>query len=168
MQRTGKYWIDKLNLDRHPEGGFYREIYRSEEIILAGARSQVLNSERNFSTAIYFLLQEDDFSAFHRLQSDEIWHFYDGSPLLIHILNPDGKRERKYLGIEIDEQHYPQVVIPKHTWFAAEVINKSSYILIGCTVSPGFDFDDFNLARRDELLGLFPQHKKLIMRLTRE
>lgn len=164
-ERNASYWINKLQLKKHPEGGYFKEIYRSDEIIPESALPYRYSNSRNHSTSIYFLLNDDEFSAFHRLASDELWHFYDGSPLMIHIIHPDGKPEEKKLGLNIENGENPLAVIPRNTWFAAEVIDKNAYTLIGCTVSPAFDFDDFELAEKAKLLKDYPQHATLIERL---
>jgi len=164
---TSKDWIQKLKLLRHPEGGFYKEVYRSTETISHKSLPKRFNGNRSISTSIYFLLENDQFSSFHRLESDEIWHFYAGSPLIIHIIASDGSYRIEKLGLNIDEDQRPQITIPTGTWFAAEVIDKSSYSLIGCTVAPGFDFDDFELAERKSLINHFPHLETIINKLTR-
>jgi len=127
-------------------------------------RSVRFKTSRNFSTSIYFLLEGKQFSAFHLLQSDETWHFYDGSDVIIYIIGQNGKlSERK---IRRGEECRFQITIEKNNWFAAELQNKHSFALVGCTVSPGFHFDDFNIGKRTELLNNFPAHRKLINRLT--
>ena len=159
--KTAKYWIEKLNLQPHPEGGYYKEVYRSEESVdgklLPGNREGV----RSVSTAIYFLLEGNNFSAFHRIKSDEIWHFYDGSPLMIYAINRKGKLNEYPLGIDS-----PMQIIPKEEWFAAELMDKSSYVLVGCTVAPGFEFADFEMGEKSELLKLFPECEEVLMRLS--
>jgi predicted cupin superfamily sugar epimerase len=165
MMKKSQHWISKLNLLPHPEGGFYSEVYRSEEIIPKDSLNSRYNGARATSTSIYFLLNGDDFSAFHKIKSDELWHFYDGSSVNIILLSNDGVLHELKLGI--NENESPQIVIPKGTWFAAHLIERESFSLIGCTVSPGFDFDDFELAKREELFKSFPEHKKIIEQFTR-
>jgi predicted cupin superfamily sugar epimerase len=140
-----KKWISKLNLKPHPEGGFYSEAYRSDEILLSTSLDDKHTGSRSISTAIYFLLTENQFSAFHKIKSDEIWHFYDGAPINLYLISDDGKMEVKKLGINIRENQIPQITIPKNIWFAAEPIDKENFTLVGCTVAPGFDFNDFEL-----------------------
>jgi predicted cupin superfamily sugar epimerase len=166
MHNSAQYWIEKLKLSKHPEGGYFREVYRSDEFISKKHLPGRYSSFRSFSTSIYFLLKSDEFSAFHRLKSDEIWHFYDGSPLLLYVIDPKGKLTTIKTGPNPGNNEMLQVVIPKGFWFAAEVSVKDSFSLIGCTVSPGFDFEDFELAGREKLTAKFPQHKELIERLT--
>ena len=165
MHQKARAYIKKLQLKKHPEGGYYREVYRSAEKILPDRLPQRYKSNRNFSTSIYFLLEGNQFSAFHKLKSDELWHFYDGSDLKVYIINPNGDLTVSNLGRSSDAEF--QIIIEKKCWFAAEVEDKNSFSLFGCTVAPGFDFEDFKLGRREFLLKKFPQHKSLISRLTR-
>ena len=155
-------WIHRLALQRHPEGGWFRETYRSSEIL--SHLPPRFPGPRCFSTAIYYLLESGDFSALHRLRQDEAWHFYDGSSLTLHLLSPEGTYSTRQLGRSVGE---PQTVVPGGWYFAASVDQANSYTLSGCTVAPGFDFADFEMPRRDELLRQFPQHHDLISRLTR-
>jgi len=147
---TAEYWIDSLKLEPHPEGGFFREIYRSR-----------------YSTSIYFLLAGDMFSAFHRLKNDEIWHFHDGSPMLVHTLTADGKHRMRRLHNSVEGNTSPQLTIPRHTWMAGEVENAIGYSLIGCTMAPCFEYEDFELADEKSLIKRYPRQSKLISRLTR-
>jgi len=162
MAHSALYWINKFKLEKHPEGGHYREVYRSNEFINKKSLPGRYSSFRSFSTSIYFLLESNKFSAFHRLRSDEIWHFYEGSTLTIFVILPNGKLQKISLGPNPEQNEFFQFVIPKGCWFAAKVHKPGSYTLAGCTVSPGFDFDDFELGKRDTLLKLYPQHADLI------
>jgi len=164
--KTNEYWIKKLNLLKHPEGGYFREIYRSNEEIDAGNLPPRYGSKRAFSTSIYYLLNSCEFSAFHRLRSDEIWHFYSGSPLNLFIIYKDGKLLKQVLGNKPDKNEHLQIIIEKGSWFAASVLKTGSFTLMGCTVSPGFDFSDFELANRDELLKKYPQYHDIIVKYT--
>lgn len=159
------YWIKHLNLKAHPEGGFYKETYRSSEIIAACGMPARFEGTRNFSTAIYFLLRSQDRSVFHRIKSDELWHFYQGSTLSIYILKNDGLTIQK-LGTKLDQGESLQLVVPANCWFGARVEEKETFALCGCTVAPGFDFQDFEMAERGELLGEFPKFEKEIVELT--
>ncbi|VAW29563.1 FIG018171: hypothetical protein of Cupin superfamily [hydrothermal vent metagenome] len=161
-----KHIIKNLNLKPHPEGGYYRETYRSADELIAECLGSDYDGKRNYATGIYFLLTSDAFSAFHKIKQDEMWHFYDGSPLELHILSETGKYFTQVLGCNFDAGEVPQIVIPGGNWFAATVVDTNSYTLTGCTVSPGFDFDDFELARMEELISRFPQHRKVITKLT--
>ncbi|NOX18686.1 MAG: cupin domain-containing protein [Chlorobi bacterium] len=173
MKFTSEDWRKKLGLTPHPEGGFYKEVYRSDETIKPDALPERYGGERNFSTSIYYLLNENDFSAFHRLKSDEIWHFYYGNPLILYIFYPpsiDGKIfEQKLLGAEIENGTEPQILIPRGSIFAACVSgeDKNGYSLIGCTVAPGFDFADFEICKRKRMIEIYPEYKGLIKSLTR-
>ena len=165
MNSKARVYIKKLQLKKHPEGGYYREVYRSGEKILSDHLPNRYKSSRNFSTSIYFLLEGNQFSAFHQLKSDELWHFYDGSDLKVYIINPGGDLILRKLGRSDDAEF--QIAIEKHCWFAAEVEDKKSFSLFGCTVSPGFEFEDFELGKREFLIKKFPQHNTLIQKLTR-
>jgi predicted cupin superfamily sugar epimerase len=166
--KNAEYWIKKLGLEKHPEGGWFKEVYRSEETTAAEHLPERFKGERHHSTSIYFMLTSFTFSAFHRIKSDELWHFYDGSAVTIHIIDEGGKHSHVILGREIDKGEVLQYAIPHGVWFGAEVIDEDSFSLVGCTVAPGFHFDDFELARRNELAGKHPEHIKIIERLTRE
>lgn len=159
-----KYWTDKLKLLPHPEGGYYREEYRSDMILEKSCLPTDFMGQRSVSTAIYYLLTAHDFSAFHRIHSDEIWHFYAGDPLDIYIIHADGSLEVKCLH-SISQGAKPMQVVPKACWFAAR--STGAYTLSGCTVAPGFDFADFEMATAAELKRQFPQQTEVIERFTR-
>ncbi len=155
-------WIEVLGLRKHPEGGYYRETYRSSERV----RSDRKELERSASTAIYFLITTLAPSRFHRLRSDEVWHFHAGAPLRLHLLDPErGEREELSLGLEPEREVMPQQVVPGGVWFAAEVKGEGGYSLVSCTVAPGFEFVDFEMATRQELLEIFPEEEALIAML---
>ena len=160
--RTAAEWIEALGLVAHPEGGFYRETYRSSEVIEAGGLPGRFGGARAFSTAIYFLLPGHDVSRLHRIKSDEVWHFYAGSSLTLTLIHPDGRLDAARLGPEAF-----QAIVPAGCWYGAAVDDPASYALVGGTVAPGFDFADFELAERADLLARFPQHREAIVRLTR-
>ena len=141
--------IALLELKPHPEGGHFRETFRDDPA--AG---------RSASTAIYFLLKAGEVSRWHRVDAAEVWHFYRGAPLELRV----GK-EIYVLGANIDEAQAPQIVVPPHVWQSAQSLG--DYTLVGCTVAPGFEFEDFEMARREELIARYPQHVDLIRRLTR-
>jgi predicted cupin superfamily sugar epimerase len=159
------YWIDHLDLKPHPEGGFYKETYRAAESIPGTALPHRFEGARNFSTAIYFLLRSQDKSLFHRIKSDELWHFHAGSALAIYVLTETGLTIHK-LGCRVDEGEALQIVVPANTWFGAKVIDDNAYALVGCTVAPGFDFQDFEMATTSQLLNDFPKHEEAIRQLT--
>ena len=164
--KNANYWIEKLSLQVHPEGGFFKENYRSNEFISKDALPDRFSGDRTFSTSIYFLLDKDQYSAFHRIKQDEIWHFYDGCSLTIHIIDPVGNYSTVILGKDIDNDENLQIIVPAGCFFAAEINNKNSFSLSGCTVAPGFDFADFEMPKSKVLLELFPQHEKIITNLT--
>jgi len=164
--KDANYWISYLQLLKHPEGGYYKEVYRSKELINQNHLPNRFNGDRCFCTSIYFLLQKNDFSAFHRIKSDETWHFYQGTSLTLYMIDESGVLASFILGDNPENNESLQITIPQNTWFAAHVNDKSSYTLTGCTVAPGFDFADFELGKRKELLNLFPQHKEVITLLS--
>ena len=168
MIRDAAYWIEKLKLESHPEGGYFRQTYRSDLILSRAALTKQFTGDRAASTAIYFLLAGEDFSAFHRLGSDELWHFYIGSTLVVYVIDADGEYSEIVLGSDPDAGEALQAVVKAGCWFASRVQDRNSFALVGCTVSPGFDFEDFELAKRAELVRLYPQHQDVIERLTRE
>jgi hypothetical protein len=160
------YWIKALGLKPHPEGGFYCEVYRSTENIQRPALPSRYSGDRVFSTSIYFLLRSGEVSRFHRLRSDEVWHFYEGSAVVVHVLKPGGSSEIIQIGREPSRGESFQAVLRAGWWFGAEIPDSAAYALIGCTLAPGFDFADFELARREDLLKDFPVHGAIIERLT--
>lgn len=167
MTKDANYWVEKLRLEPHPEGGYFRQTYKAE-LVLPQAALPGFTGPRAASTAIYFLLEGKNLSAFHRLRSDELWHFYAGDPLVVHVIEPEGKYSAIRVGRDLDAGQVLQAVVPAGCWFASHVADWSSFSLVGCTVAPGFDFEDFEMARRAELLREYPQHREVIMRLTRE
>lgn len=151
----------------HPEGGYYKETYRSSESIAHSSLPDRFSGARSFSTAIYFLMESGDFSAFHRIKSDECWHFYEGQPLIIQIIHENGRHETVRLGRNPDAGERLQFVVPANCWFASIPDSEGDFSLVGCTVSPGFDFSDFELASAPLLSSLYPQHRTLIESLCR-
>lgn len=161
------YWIDKLQLTSHVEGGVFREVYRSELVIPRKSLPLFFQGDRPASTHIYFLLLDGQFSAFHRIASDEIWHFYSGDPLLVYEITHSGRLVTHLLGGNPDQAESFFSVVRAGSWFASAVADGGEYALVGCTVAPGFDFADFELARRDVLVNQYPEHAALIRRFTR-
>jgi predicted cupin superfamily sugar epimerase len=147
---TARYWIEQLHLLPHPEGGYYKETYRCAEEI------SVSEGKRNISTAIYFLLEEKNKSHFHRIKSDELWFFHEGVALEIFYFL-ENKLVRILLGKDIEKGECLQAVIPAGVWFASKVKEEMGYALVSCTVAPGFDFKDFELGKRNDLLATYPQ-----------
>jgi len=166
--KPASYWIEKYNLLPHPEGGHYIETYRSAESVAGSALpARFENGSRAFSTGIYFLLEQNQFSAFHRIKSDEMWHFYAGEALDIFVIYPETSQlEVIKLGANPENGETFQAVVPAGTWFASRPAKDSSYALVGCTVSPGFDFADFEMANKNDLIQLFPKHESLIRELA--
>ncbi len=165
--QTAADWIDRLALEPHPEGGYFREAYRAAAQIGECCLGSDRGGSRSVSTAIYYLLSGGEFSALHRLRSDEIWHHYAGGSLTVHVIDQAGGHRAIGLGLDLDAGQTPQVMVPAGSWFGAVVDDASSFCLVGCTVAPGFDFRDFELADRAELVGLYPQHRGVLERLTR-
>ena len=163
---SAKRIIETLNLIPHPEGGYFKENYRSKGVIKNNSLDFEADGERNYSTCIYFLLNENDFSAFHKIRQDEIWHFYAGSTLLLHTINPNGNYNLIRIGNNLENGDFFQFVVPAGTWFASEVENKTSYSFCGCTVSPGFDFRDFKMPSGKTLSKIYPEHQEIIKRLS--
>jgi uncharacterized protein len=163
--RDGAYWAERLQLAPHPEGGLYRQTYRAQ--LLIENLPPPFTGERAASTAIYFLLSGHDFSALHRLRSDELWHFYAGGRLIVSVISPQGRYSEIHLGSDIEAGETFQAVVPAGCWFASRTANPESFSLAGCTVAPGFDFADFELAHRETLAAEYPQHRELILQLTR-
>jgi hypothetical protein len=168
VDKNAQYWIDRLSLSPHPEGGYYRVTYQSELTIAQDALPSTFRGNRHASTAIYFLLARKDFSAFHRLASDELWHFYIGSALTVYVIDPEGNYSELHLGDAFEAGEVFQAVVKAGCWFASRLKNPAGFALVGCTVAPGFDFADFEMAKRTELVASYPKHRKLIEELTRE
>jgi predicted cupin superfamily sugar epimerase len=165
--------IEKLALKNHPEGGFFAENYRAYEQIATGSLLGWKNDEnpvRSVSTAIYYLLSGSDFSAFHKIKSDECWHFYYGTAFEIIEITPSGALIKTALGTDFKNGQVPQYVVRAGHWFGSRLLNptdKKKYGLVGCTVAPGFDFKDFVMADRTNLSAEFPQHDMIIAEMTR-
>ncbi len=159
---SAEYWIKKLGLLKHPEGGHFRETYRSGEKIEKDALPGRYAGARSLSTGIYYLVASGEASRLHRIQSDEMLHFYSGSPLKVHQFSVSGT----YSSVQLGKDGCFQLLIPKGTWFGFIVEEKNTYSLIGCTVSPGFDFNDFEMGDREKLTGHFPDQKDIIAKLT--
>ena len=164
---TASDWIQTLGLAPHPEGGYFRETYRSAETVEGNHLPARFGGPRAHSTAIYFLLPGAQVSALHRIKSDEVWHFYTGGALTLTLIHPDGRLDAVRLGPDPARGEAFQAIVPAGCWYGAAVDDHEAYALVGGTVSPGFDFADFELADREALLARFPQHHGAILRLTR-
>ncbi len=158
--------IEKFALVSHPEGGYYKETYRASGNISDSVFLEKYSGSRDFSTSIYFLLNAKDVSKFHRLKSDELWFFHLGSAVRIHVIGKNGEYHNILLGDDINAKENLQAVIPGGCWFGAEMVDKTSFSFMSCVVSPGFDFNDFELATRKELISEYPQYSDIIKRLT--
>jgi predicted cupin superfamily sugar epimerase len=168
---TAAQYVQALDMRPHPEGGFYAETYRSTESISNEALPERFTGARFFSTAIYFLLESHHISTLHRIQADEIWHFYAGDPLNVYVIDPAGLLSVIRLGKNLAQGEVFQAVVPAGCWFGAkpaepEADDGTGFSLVGCTVAPGFDFADFEMADRDELSIQYPEHRSIIDMLT--
>jgi len=166
-KRPAAALISSLGLVQHPEGGWYRETCRSHEQISGSALPDRFNGPRSCYTAICFLLEQGDYSALHRIKSDELWFFHGGAGLTIHLLTVDGTCSAIRLGADIAAGEAFQAMVPSGTWFGAEMSGAGEYSLVSCVVAPGFDFADFEMGDRNLLLQQYPDHAALITRLTR-
>ncbi len=161
--KSAEDWVHALELIQHPEGGWYKEVYRSSHSLPQTALPSGFDGQRPVATSIYYLLEADHCSMFHRIRSDETWHHYDGVPLRIHMLD---RTHSSVLLAKDPPNAFPQATVPANTWFAAEPEATSGYTLVGCSVAPGFNFSDFELAEKHALTQSYPDHHTLIARLT--
>lgn len=160
------HWIKHLQLTKHIEGGWYNEVYRSSLVLNKQQLPASFSGERNICTHIYFLLQKNGFSAFHRIKSDELWHFYAGDPLIVYEIDSSGKLNEHLLGNDPEKGQTLFSVIRAGNWFGSRLLAGGEYGLVGCTVAPGFDFEDFELANKKRLSDAHPKHVDLINQLT--
>lgn len=158
MEKRIQELITQFELIPHPEGGFYREMYRSEGIMS--------DKDRNYLTSIYFLVTDSNISRFHRIQSDECWYFHEGSPLRIHSIHADGSHTYHDLGLDLTDQETPFHVVEANTIFGSLLRDEKGYALVSCAVAPGFSFDDFELFTCEELTQQYPEHRQIIEKLT--
>lgn len=161
-----EYWIKYLGLKAHPEGGYYHETFVSENLIEATSLPSEYGGARKFYTSIYFLLKDNEVSHFHKIKSDEIWTFHAGDALDIHVFDPAGCYQILKLGLNIEKNEKPQQIVKGGSWFGASLPNTEGFSLVGCFVAPGFDFIDFELGNRRNLLEQYPEQKEIIMKLT--
>lgn len=160
--QNASYWIEHLKLQRHPEGGYYKEVFRSQQQVLRPDD----NKTKQACTSIYYLLEDADFSGFHRIASDEIWYFHKGQPLIIHVIQKDDTLISHELSDEGTGSF--SVIVQAGLWFAAELKVSKGFALVSCAVAPGFDFSEFEMAKREELVLQYPQHEALLTRMCRE
>ena len=161
---TVSEYVKLLNLKPHPEGGYYSESYRSSQHFEGSGE---FPAGRKWATAIYFLIEKGNFSAFHRIKSDETWHFYAGDPLEVIEIDSRGEIKTTLVGSDIHNGMQFQYTVPAGLWFASRVYGEGNFSLVGCTVAPGFEYTDFELADRNALVASFPHHSNLISSLTR-
>lgn len=155
--KTAEYYIEKLEMLPHVEGGYFKESFLSESLY---------NTDKKLWSSIYFLLRTGEVSHFHRLKSDELWYYHAGESLTIYMITPEGNLITKQLGLNIENGESPQVLVPKGCIFGS-AMNNDGFSLVGCMVSPAFEYKDFELFNRDELLSLYPEHQYIINKLTR-
>lgn len=167
MSKSARYWIDNLQLQKHPEGGWFKESYRSPEIIENRCLPVRFIGDRNYSTSIYFLLSGTEISAFHKIQQDELWYFHEGSAATIHVIDESGEYFRLHLGNDLEQQQQLQVIVKAGWLFAVAVDNSDGYSLVGCNVAPGFDFKDFKMPSRKQLIEEYPQHSLIIKQFSK-
>jgi predicted cupin superfamily sugar epimerase len=159
--QTASYWIKHLNLQRHPEGGYYKEIFRSQQQVLRHGADDL----KQACTSIYYLLEGTDFSGFHRIASDELWYFHIGSPILIHIINEQGISSAFELSDTLSGSF--SIAIKAGLWFAAEIPSGKGFTLVSCNVAPGFEFGEFEMAEKQEMIALYSQHADLFNKFCR-
>ncbi len=155
-KRHAEYWINKLNLKEHSEGGYFREIYRKKADI----------NGRDLATSIYYLLPSGMASKLHILRNDEVWYYHLGAPIKMYFLSREKGIKEHLLGPDPEKGHVFSKVIPAETIFGAEVTEQNTFTLVSCNMSPGFEYEDFELLSREKLINLFPEHKELIEKLT--
>jgi predicted cupin superfamily sugar epimerase len=166
MTKT-EHLIKQYDLQRHPEGGWFKQTYKSTGIVPATALPAGFGGDRVFSTATYFLLEKGDFSAFHKIKSDECWHFYAGDPLHVFVIDHIGDLQIITLGNNINNGETFQFVVPANCWFASRPANDSEFCMVGCTVAPGFEFEDLEMADVKSLAALYPSYASIIRDLCR-
>jgi predicted cupin superfamily sugar epimerase len=165
-QQDPQYYISKLGLEPHPEGGYFKRTFASQEQITDQELTVHFEGKRMLYTSIYFLLTSNDVSHFHRLQSDELWYYHAGSPLSVHMIDENGVYTEHKLGLDLENGEVPQVLVPKNTIFGSSVKDQDTFSLVGCMVSPGFEYQDFELFTQEELLSKYPEHKEIILKIA--
>jgi predicted cupin superfamily sugar epimerase len=167
MQDAVKRLVERFELTPHPEGGYFREVFRSALTVDSSRGDGARLVRRSGGTLIYFLLAERDFSAFHRvLGADEIWHLYAGGPLELHTIDLGGEHRARELTAAL-EHGEPTGVVPAGWWQAARLARGAAWAFCGCTVAPGFEFADFEMPPAADLVGAYPGHERVIRELTR-
>ncbi|MER2260807.1 MAG: cupin domain-containing protein [Psychrobacillus sp.] len=160
MRKGASYYMEHLGLEPHAEGGYFRSTFASEDTLNTNG------SSRKLFTSIYFLLEEKDISHLHRLKSDELWYFHGGDPLIVHVIDSKGIYHEYKLGLDIVNGETPQIIVHKNSIFGSSVSEGGAFSLVGCMVSPGFEYEDFELFTQDELLEKYPEHASVIQKLA--
>ncbi len=155
--KSAQYYIEKLDMTPHVEGGYFKESVISKDFF---------RENKELFSSIYFLLETGEVSHFHRLTSDEMWYYHDGQALTIYMITPEGELITKQLGLDVEKGEVPQILVPKGYIFGS-CMNNDGFALVGCMVTPAFTFDDFELFKRDELLNMYPNLEDIIKKLTR-
>lgn len=163
-----KDWVEALGLEAHPEGGFYKQTYVSSESITDNELRVSFDGKRKLYSSIYFLLTDKNISHFHRLKSDELWYFHGGNSLTVHMITEAGVYVQQKLGLNIEGGERPQILVPKNSIFGSSVDSTDSYALVGCMVSPGFEFKDFEMFTQSELMEKYPEHEEIIQKMAYE
>ena len=158
--------ISKLKLEPHIEGGYFTETYKNPYKVDGKYINENIEGKRPLSTSIYYLLKSGQVSKFHVLKFDEQWFYHSGSALLVHLIDHDGNLESVTLGPDVPSGEIPQLLVKAGVVLGAEVLDKNSYCLVSCVVTPGFDYRDFTLFESVDLIKKFPQHQKLIKRFN--
>lgn len=166
MKRAADDYIAQLGMTAHTEGGYFKELYKNNYSISVKELAPGCERERSLSSTIYYLLKSGQVSRFHRLLSDEVWFYHAGSPLRIYMIDSQGVLTTVKLGLAINEGESPQIVVPANTIFGADVVDDDSFSLVSCMVSPGFDYRDFLLYTREELIKQYPEHSIIITKLS--
>ena len=159
---TAEYWIQHLNLKPHPEGGFFKEEYRSNIEIDQHNLPVGYKSARRIATSIYYMLRSQDISRLHRLKSDELWYFHSGGAIKVYVIDTEGNKHTYLLGSNHERAEQYSLLIPGGSIFCAEVTEKASYGLVSCVVCPGFEFEDFEMFDKEDLIQAYPKHTALI------
>lgn len=168
MKQDAMYYVSKLGLEPHPEGGYYKQTFVSNEQVTDKGLSVTYDGKRKLYTSVYFLLTSTDVSHFHRLKSDELWYYHAGSSLTVHIIHENGTYEEIKLGLNLEQGQVPQTLVSKNSIFGSSVMEEDAFSLVGCMVSPGFEFQDFEMFTQAELLSKYPEQKEIIMKLAYE
>ncbi len=167
MQKiTSDELISHFKMEKHPEGGYYKESFKSNGTLPQSALPSQIKGDRLWSSAIYFLLCNQEKSKLHKIAFDEVWHFYLGDPIVVVEIEPDGNVKETILGPDFIAGQKLQHVVPGGRWFGSYLPEGSQFAFVGCTVAPGFDFRDFEMGDKHTLLELYPDAKQIIEKLT--